>query len=128
MYCYFCDIAAYVNSDFDAYHDSPKGEVNPNVFVNLNDVSNIFKDIVDDKEDSSCLKSLCKSRLCKFLSILTSSKPGGNRRTISIVYEVLKLTVIDFAEKIGSRILLAPESPLPSSSRASLARATRPSS
>ena len=47
-------IAAYSNSDFDAYHDSPKGEVNRNVFVNLTDVS----DIINDKEDSSCLKSL----------------------------------------------------------------------
>ena len=46
----------------------------------------------------------------------------------SLVYEVLELTVFDFAENIGSRILLAPESPLPSSSRASLTRATRPSS
>ena len=121
-------IAAYSNSDFDAYHDSPKGEVNRNVFVNLSDVSDIINDIIDDKEDSSCLKSLWKSRLCKFLCILTSSKSVCNRRTISFVYEVLELTVIDFAEKIGSRILLAPESPLPSSSRASLAQTTRPSS
>ena len=121
-------IAAYSNSDFDAYHDSPKGEVNRNVFVNISDVSDIINDIVDDKEDSSCLKSLWKSRLCKFLCILTSSKPVCNRRTISFVYEVLELTVIDFAEKIGSRILLAPESPLPSSSRVSLAQTTRPSS
>ena len=58
LYCYFCDIAAFVNSDFDADHDSPKGEVNRNVFVNLSGVSDIINDIVDDKEDSSCLKSL----------------------------------------------------------------------
>ena len=45
-----------------------------NVLVNLNDVSDIFKNIVEDKEDSSCLKNLWKSRLCKFLFILTSSK------------------------------------------------------
>ena len=81
-----CDIAAFVNSDFDADHDSPKGEVNRNVFVNLSDVSDIINDIVDNKEDSSCLKSLWKSRLCKFLCILTSSKPLCNRRTISLVF------------------------------------------
>ena len=85
MYCYFCDITDYSNSDFDADHDSPKGEVNPNVFVNLSDVSDIINEIVDDKEDSSCLKSLWKSRLCKSLCILTSSKLVCNRRTISCV-------------------------------------------
>ena len=66
VYCYFCDIAAYVNSDFDAYHDSPKGEVIQNVLVKLSDVSDIFNDIFDDKEDSSCLKSLWKTTLCRF--------------------------------------------------------------
>ena len=58
VYCYFCDIAAFVNSDFDADHDSPKGEVNQNALVNLNDVSDILKHFVDDKGVSSCLKSL----------------------------------------------------------------------
>ena len=116
------------NSDFDANHDSPKGEVNQNVFVNFDDVSDIFKDIYDDKEDSSCLKSLWKSRLCKFPLTLTSSKPLCNRRTISLCFEDLELTVIDFAETIGSRILQAPESSSPSSSRASLAQTSRPSS
>ena len=33
-----CDIADYFNSDFDAYHDSPKGEVIQNVLVKLSDV------------------------------------------------------------------------------------------
>ena len=61
-----CDIAAYVNSDFDADHDSPKGEVNPNVLVNLNDVSDILKYFVDDNGVSSCLKSLWKTTLCRF--------------------------------------------------------------
>ena len=78
-------IIASINSDFDAHHDSPKEEVNQDDFVNRNDVSDIFKDILDDKEDSSCLKSLWKSRLCKFLCILTSSKLVCNRRTISYV-------------------------------------------
>ena len=59
-------IAAYSNSDFDAYHDSPKGEVIQNVLVKLSDVSDIFNDIFDDKEDSSCLKSLWKTTLCRF--------------------------------------------------------------
>ena len=92
VYCYFCDIAAYSNSDFDADHDSPKGEVNPNVFVNLGDVSDIINEIVDDKEDSSCLKSLWKSRLCKFLCILTFSKlVCCNRGTISCVMKIWSL-------------------------------------
>ena len=55
-----------LNSDFDAYHDSPKGEVIQNVLVKLSDVSDIFNDIFDDKEDSSCLKSLWKTTLCRF--------------------------------------------------------------
>ena len=59
-------IAVIINSDFDDDHDSPKGEVNPNNFVNRNDISDILKDFVDDKGVSSCLKSLRKSRLCKF--------------------------------------------------------------
>ena len=59
-------IAVIINSDFDDDHDSPKGEVNGNVFVNSNDVSDIFKRLIDDKGVSSCLKSLRKSRLCKF--------------------------------------------------------------
>ena len=128
MYCYFRTLQQVINSDLDAYHDSPKGEVNRNFFVNLSDVSDIINDIVDDKEDSSCLKSLWKSRLCKFICILTSSKPVCNRRTISLCFEDLELTVIDFAETIGIRILQAQESPLPSSSRASLTQSTRPSS
>ena len=59
-------IAASINSDFDDDHDSPKGEVNGNVFVNCNHISDIFKHSVDEKGVSSCLKSLRKSRLCKF--------------------------------------------------------------
>ena len=78
-------IVALLNSDFDDHHDSPKGEVNLNDFVNRIDVSDIFKDIIDDKEVSSCLKSLWKSRLCKFHCILTSSKFVCNRRTIFCV-------------------------------------------
>ena len=62
----FPHIAASINSDFDDDHDSPKGEVNLNVIVNSNDVSDIFKYYVDEKGVSSCLKSLRKSRLCKF--------------------------------------------------------------
>ena len=58
-----------LNSDFDDYHDSPKGEVNRNSLVNHNDVSDIFKDFVNDKGVSLCLKSLWKTRLCKFLHI-----------------------------------------------------------
>ena len=58
-------IVAFINSDFDAHHDSPKEEVNQDDFINRNDVSDIFKDIVDDKGDSSCLKSLRKTRLSK---------------------------------------------------------------
>ena len=61
-----CDIAAYFNSDFDDDHDSPKGEVNPNVLSNFNDVSDIFKHFVDDKGVSSCLKSLWKTTLGRF--------------------------------------------------------------
>ena len=59
-------IAVIINSDFDDDHDSPQGEVNGNVLVNRNDVSDIFKHFVDEKGVSSCLKSLRKSRLCKF--------------------------------------------------------------
>ena len=58
-------IISFINSDFDAHHDSPKEEVNQDDFINRNDVSDIFKDIVDDKGDSSCLKSLRKTRLSK---------------------------------------------------------------
>ena len=83
-----CDIAAYSISDFDADHDSPKGEVNQSGIINCDDVSDIFKHFVDDKEDSSCLKSLRKSRLCKFLCILTSSNPVCNRRTISLCMNI----------------------------------------
>ena len=61
----FPHIAAIINSDFDDHHDSPKGEVNPNVLVNSNDVSDIFKQFVDDKGVSFCLKSLWKTTLCK---------------------------------------------------------------
>ena len=60
-------IAVIINSDFDDDHDSPKGEVNGNVFVNSNDVSDILKRLVDDKGVSSCLKSLWKTTLCRFL-------------------------------------------------------------
>ena len=60
------DIAAYFNSDFDAYHDSPKGEVTQNGLVKSNDVSDIFKHFVDEKGVSSCLKSLWKTTLCRF--------------------------------------------------------------
>ena len=66
----FPHIAACINSDFDDDHDSPKGEVNPNVLINSNDVSDIFKQVVDDKGVSSCLKSLWKTTLCKlYLSL-----------------------------------------------------------
>ena len=58
-------IAAILNSDFDDHHDSPKGEVNLNDFVNCNDISDISKDTIDEKGVSSCLKSLRKTRLCK---------------------------------------------------------------
>ena len=44
----FPHIAAIINSDFDDDHDSPKGEVNQNVIVNSNNVSDIFKNFVDD--------------------------------------------------------------------------------
>ena len=56
---------AILNSDFDDHHDSPKGEVNLNDFVNCNDISDISKDTIDEKGVSSCLKSLRKTRLCK---------------------------------------------------------------
>ena len=58
VYCYFCDIAAFVNSDFDADHDSPKGEVNPNDFVNCNDVSDISKNTVDDNKSLPAWRAL----------------------------------------------------------------------
>ena len=60
-------IAVVINSDFDDDHDSPKGEVNPNILVNCNDVSDIFEHLVNDNGVSSCLKSLWKTRLCKLL-------------------------------------------------------------
>ena len=66
VYCYFRTSQLVINSDFDDDHDSPKGEVNGNVLVNSNDVSDIFKHFVDEERVSSCLKSLRKSRLCKF--------------------------------------------------------------
>ena len=53
-----CDIAAFVNSDFDADHDSPKGEVNPNDFVNCNDVSDISKNTVDDNKSLPAWRAL----------------------------------------------------------------------
>ena len=56
-----------INSDFDDGHDSPKGEVNQNVIVNSKDISDISKETVDDKGVSLCLKSLRKTRLCRFL-------------------------------------------------------------
>ena len=61
----FPHIAAIINSDFENDHDSPKGEVNSNVLVNSNAVSGIFKQSIDDKRVSSCLKSLWKTTLCK---------------------------------------------------------------
>ena len=74
LYCYFRTSQRVINSDFDDDHDSPKGEVNQNVLVNSNDISDISKDTVDDKGVSSCLKSLRKTRLCRFLlKYLTSS-------------------------------------------------------
>ena len=70
LYCYFRTSQLVINSDFDDDHDSPKGEVNPNVLINSNDVSDIFKQVVDDKGVSSCLKSLWKTTLCKlYLSL-----------------------------------------------------------
>ena len=53
----------FVNSDFDDHHDSPKEEVNRNYFVHYSDISDIFKDFVDNNGVSSCLKSLWKTRL-----------------------------------------------------------------
>ena len=74
LYCYFRTLQRVINSDFDDPHDSPKGEVNGNVLINCNDISDISKDTVDDKGVSSCLKSLRKTRLCRFLlKYLTSS-------------------------------------------------------
>ena len=59
-----------IDSDFDAHRDSPKGEVNQNILVILNDVSDIIKDFFNYKGVSSCLKSYWKTRLCKFLCVL----------------------------------------------------------
>ena len=67
VYCYFRTSQLVIDSDFDDHHDSPKGEVNPNVLVNCNDVSDIFEHFVNDNGVSSCLKSLWKTRLCKLL-------------------------------------------------------------
>ena len=67
VYCYFRTLQQVINSDFDDDHDSPQGEVNPNVLVNCNDVSDIFEHFVNDNGVSSCLKSLWKTRLCKLL-------------------------------------------------------------
>ena len=54
---------------------TPKEEVNRNYFVHYSDISDIFKDFVDNNGVSSCLKSLWKTRLCKFhLNVLTSSQ------------------------------------------------------
>ena len=69
VYCYFHTSQLVINSDFDDDHDSPKGEVNPNVLVNCNDISDISKDTVDDNGVSLCLKSLRKTRLCKILLV-----------------------------------------------------------
>ena len=69
VYCYFHTSQLVINSDFDDDHDSPKGEVNPNVLVNSNNISDISKDTVDDNGVSSCLKSLRKTRLCKILFV-----------------------------------------------------------
>ena len=125
----FPHIAACINSDFDDDHDSPKGEVNPNVIVNSNDVSDIFKQVVDDKGVSSCLKSLWKTTLCKlYLSLWPPLNPVIYRRTISLMLWSIGAKCLDFAEDVWKLILQAPESPSSSSSEASLARATRPSS
>ena len=67
VYCYFRTSQQVINSDFDDHHDSPKGEVNPNVLVNSNVISDISKDTVDDNGVSSCLKSFRKTRLLEFL-------------------------------------------------------------
>ena len=71
----FTNTQLLIDSDFDDHHDSPKEEVNRNNFVHYSDISDIFKDSVDDNGVSSCLKSLWKTRLCKFhLNVLTSSQ------------------------------------------------------
>ena len=76
-------IVAFINSDFDAHHDSPKEEVNQDDFINRNDDSDIFKDIVDDKGDSSCLKSLRKTRLSKIpCTYWPPLNPVFNRRSL----------------------------------------------
>ena len=69
LYCYFRTSQLVINSDFDDHHDSPKGEVNLNVLVNSDNISDISKDTVDDNGVSSCLKSLRKTRLCKILFV-----------------------------------------------------------
>ena len=123
------DIAAYFNSDFDAYHDSPKGEVTQNVLVKSNDVSDIFKHFVDEKGVSSCLKSLWKTTLCRFiLSIWPPLNPVIIVGQSLWCWSVLELSYLDLQRRLEA------DSPGPwvsftiASSRASLARATRPSS
>ena len=63
----FSTLQLIVDSAFEDHHDSPKGEVNLNVLLYINDVSDIIKNIVNDNGVSSCLKSLWETRLCKFL-------------------------------------------------------------
>ena len=58
-------IAVIINSDFEDDHDSSKGEVNENVLLNGNAISDISKDTVVDKGVSLCLKSLRKTKLCR---------------------------------------------------------------
>ena len=58
MYCYFRTLQQVINSDFDDHHDSPKGEVNPNDFVNCNDVSDISKNTVDDNKSLPAWRAL----------------------------------------------------------------------
>ena len=79
-----------INSDFEDDHDFPKGEVNENVHLNGNAISDISKDTVVDKGVSLCLKSLRKTRLCRFLiSISPPLNTVINRRTISLMLKCL---------------------------------------
>ena len=111
LYCYFRTSQRVINSDFDDDHDSPKGEVNANVLVNSNDVSDIFKHFVDEKGVSSCLKSLRKTRLWKFpCTYWPPLNPVFNRRTISLMLKFWA-ECLDFAETIGSSSSWRRESP-----------------
>ena len=104
---------------------TPKGEVNQNVIVNSDDISDISKDTVDDKGISSCLKSLRKTRLCRFLiSISPPLNTVINRRTISLMLKCLSWASW-FCRDDWKQIFQGPESPSTSSSRAYLARVKR---